>query len=52
MCIFQDMSGVAVLDDISTATYVALLNHSGSLLFGIGDMEIHNRITPEYVSTP
>ena len=47
---FQDLSGVAVLDNVSTATYFAILQHTGALVFGVGDMEIHNMITPEYVS--
>ena len=46
----QDLSGVAVLDDVSTATYFAILSDSGELMFGVGDMDIHSRITPEYVS--
>ena len=46
----QDLSGVAVLDDVSTATYFAILRDTGELMFGVGDMDIHSRITPEYVS--
>lgn len=34
-----------------TATYCAVLQKGGQLLFGIGDMDIHSQITPEYVST-
>lgn len=33
-----------------TATYCAVLQKGGQLLFGIGDMDIHSQITPEYVS--
>ena len=42
---------MAVLDDVSTATYFAILRDSGELVFGVGDMDIHSRITPEYVSS-
>jgi hypothetical protein len=33
----------------STATYCAMLKENGELMFGIGDMDIHAKITPQYV---
>ncbi|XP_064652421.1 uncharacterized protein LOC135503064 [Lineus longissimus] len=41
----MDLSGIQQLDDISTATYCAVLESTGRLLYGIGDMKIHDRIT-------
>lgn len=46
----QNMEGVLELEGERTATYCAVLQKGGQLLFGIGDMDIHSQITPEYVS--
>ena len=37
------------LADASTATYVALLDRQGNFLFGVGDMEIHNQLSIDWV---
>ncbi|BHF63593.1 hypothetical protein SprV_0200658700 [Sparganum proliferum] len=34
-----------------TASYVGILNASGELLFGVADMDIHRRITPDFIET-
>lgn len=44
------MEGVLELEGERTATYCAVLQKGGQLLFGIGDMDIHSQITPEYVN--
>ncbi|KAK3596357.1 hypothetical protein CHS0354_037075 [Potamilus streckersoni] len=49
-CRHMDLSGVVQIDDISTATYCAIMRESGELMFGIGDMDIHSHITPKYLS--
>lgn len=49
-CSHMDLSAVASLDNFNTATYCAVLRNGGELLFGIGDMDVHNQITPELVS--
>lgn len=49
-CSHMDLSGVVSLDDHNTATYCAVLRQCGELMFGIGDMDIHKQITPEYIS--
>ncbi|OWF38530.1 pseudouridine-metabolizing bifunctional protein C1861.05-like [Mizuhopecten yessoensis] len=46
----MDLSGVAVRDDQTTATYCAVLKRTGELIFGIGDMDIHQTVTSEMVS--
>jgi hypothetical protein len=33
----------------STATYVAILDRQGNFLFGVGDMEIHNQLSIDWV---
>ena len=33
-----------------SASYSAIMNSSGELLLGVGDMDIHDHITPDYVS--
>ncbi|KAL5014929.1 hypothetical protein ScPMuIL_009199 [Solemya velum] len=48
--LFQDLSGVAVIEGQRTATYCAILNDIRQVLFGIGDMDIHTCITPQYIS--
>jgi len=44
-----DTSLVEVLPDAATATYTAVLDRFGECKLGVGDMNIHNRITPEYI---
>lgn len=46
------MSGVARLKHQSTATYCSIMAKSGEMILGLGDMDIHQQITEEYVSTP
>ena len=38
-----------VVDGARTAAYTALLDAKGECQFGIGDMDIHAQISPEYV---
>ncbi|XP_068220687.1 uncharacterized protein [Palaemon carinicauda] len=45
----MDCRGLARLKGASTATYCAVLDAEGEALFGIGDMSIHDRVTPEHV---
>src|SRR5437879_5002891 len=47
---FQDVSLVARLRNFSTASYSLILDKKGECLFGVGDMEIHNNISKQYVS--
>ncbi|XP_076083091.1 uncharacterized protein LOC143054088 isoform X1 [Mytilus galloprovincialis] len=49
-CKHMDLSGVTSLDKFNTATYCAVLSSNGELMFGIGDMDVHKQITPEYIS--
>ncbi|XP_041361196.1 pseudouridine-metabolizing bifunctional protein C1861.05-like [Gigantopelta aegis] len=49
-CSHMDLSGVTVLDGHSTATYCCVLQRSGEVMYGIGDMMIHQEITPQLVS--
>ncbi|XP_053382813.1 uncharacterized protein LOC123541332 [Mercenaria mercenaria] len=49
-CKHMNLDAVARLDDQSTATYCAMLKQNGELMFGIGDMDIHQQITPQYIS--
>ncbi|KAJ8321975.1 hypothetical protein KUTeg_000446 [Tegillarca granosa] len=49
-CQHMDLIGVEKMANHSTATYCAVLKESGELMFGIGDMDIHNHISPSYVS--
>lgn len=46
------MGGVARLKQQSTATYCSIMAESGEMILGLGDMDIHQQITEEYVSTP
>lgn len=46
------MSGVARIQQQSTATYCSIMAESGEMILGLGDMDIHQQITEEYVSTP
>ncbi|RMC02885.1 hypothetical protein DUI87_20078 [Hirundo rustica rustica] len=45
-----DMSGVLQLEGKSTATYCAVITSAGELSLGLGDMDIHQQITEQYVS--
>ncbi|XP_078466773.1 uncharacterized protein LOC144730092 [Lampetra planeri] len=45
----MDTSGIARVAGASTATYCAVLDHAGELTVGIGDMDVHRRITHDYV---
>lgn len=49
-CKHMDTSGVIRLKDQSTATYCAVITESGDLSLGLGDMDIHQKITEQYVS--
>ncbi|XP_074656548.1 uncharacterized protein LOC141909812 [Tubulanus polymorphus] len=46
----MDTSAIIQHEDQSTATYCAVLEKSGKLAFGIGDMNIHRSLTTELVS--
>ncbi|KAL4218074.1 hypothetical protein ACF0H5_022811 [Mactra antiquata] len=48
-CKHMNLEGVACIDGYSTATYCPVLQN-GELLFGIGDMNIHQQISPQYIS--
>ncbi|KAJ2946399.1 hypothetical protein O0L34_g12438 [Tuta absoluta] len=39
-----------VIPDASTATYAAVLDTHGECRLGLGDMDVHNLITPELVN--
>lgn len=41
--------GLAVVPEASTAVYCVMLDHRGEALFGVGDMAVHNHVTPEHV---
>ncbi|XP_018494359.1 pseudouridine-metabolizing bifunctional protein C1861.05 [Galendromus occidentalis] len=43
----MDKSGIEILRDATTATCCAVHNRAGQLLYNVGDMLIHDRITPE-----
>uniref|UniRef100_A0A8C8C4J4 Carbohydrate kinase PfkB domain-containing protein n=1 Tax=Oncorhynchus tshawytscha TaxID=74940 RepID=A0A8C8C4J4_ONCTS len=49
-CRHMNTSGVAVLKEQRTATYCAVITESGDLSLGLGDMDIHQQITEQYVS--
>jgi len=44
------MSGVLRLEEQNTATYCAVITESGELSLGLGDMDVHQQITEQYVS--
>ncbi|XP_072041914.1 uncharacterized protein [Amphiura filiformis] len=50
-CKNMDQSAISTLSDYNTGTYCAVLDNQGELLFGIGDMDINDQITPQMVST-
>ena len=39
-----------VTSEVPTASYSAIMNNGGELLLCVGDMDIHDHITPDYVS--
>uniref|UniRef100_A0A668ABN4 Zgc:136858 n=1 Tax=Myripristis murdjan TaxID=586833 RepID=A0A668ABN4_9TELE len=49
-CKHINTSGVARLEEQRTATYCAVITESGELSLGLGDMDIHEQITEQYVS--
>ncbi|XP_077423258.1 uncharacterized protein LOC144053087 isoform X2 [Vanacampus margaritifer] len=49
-CKHMDVSGVTRLEGQSTATYCAVITENGELALGLGDMDIHQQITEQYVS--
>ncbi|XP_041652144.1 pseudouridine-metabolizing bifunctional protein C1861.05 isoform X2 [Cheilinus undulatus] len=49
-CKHMNTSGVARLKEQSTATYCVVISESGELSLGLGDMDIHETITEEFVS--
>uniref|UniRef100_A0A8D3DUC4 Zgc:136858 n=1 Tax=Scophthalmus maximus TaxID=52904 RepID=A0A8D3DUC4_SCOMX len=49
-CKHMNTSGVSRLEEQSTATYCAVITESGELSLGLGDMDIHQQITEQYVS--
>nr|XP_046249295.1 pseudouridine-metabolizing bifunctional protein C1861.05 isoform X2 [Scatophagus argus] len=49
-CKHMNTSGVARLEGQSTATYCVVIAESGEMSLGLGDMDIHQQITEQYVS--
>ncbi|OXB70331.1 UNVERIFIED_CONTAM: hypothetical protein H355_002209 [Colinus virginianus] len=49
-CHHMDMSAILQLEGKSTATYSAVITSAGELSIGLGDMDIHQQITEQYVS--
>ena len=47
--IAQDLHAVKRCADQSTAVYNAVLQDSGEIIFGVGDFNVHDEITPDYV---
>lgn len=47
----MDTSLVRIVADARTAAYTALLDAKGECQLGIGDMDIHAQISPDYVKT-
>ena len=45
----QSLSGVLISRSHSTASYCVLLNSHGELVCGVGDMDIHSTVTPDWV---
>lgn len=46
------MSAILQLEGKNTATYSAMITSAGELSIGLGDMDIHQQITEQYVCTP
>lgn len=51
-CHHMDMSAILQLEGKSTATYSAMITSAGELSIGLGDMDIHQQITEQYVCMP
>ncbi|XP_064894412.1 uncharacterized protein LOC102089100 isoform X4 [Columba livia] len=49
-CHHMDISTILQLEGKSTATYCAVVTSAGELSVGLGDMDIHQQITEQYVS--
>ncbi|KAM4618493.1 uncharacterized protein ACJ7VT_007871 [Polymixia lowei] len=49
-CTHMNTSAVARFEEQRTATYCAVINESGEMSLGLGDMDIHQQITEQYVS--
>lgn len=49
-CSHMDFSRVSLRDDVNTASYCLVLDKIGEVVLGIGDMDINETITPEYIS--
>ncbi|KAL0968757.1 hypothetical protein UPYG_G00271310 [Umbra pygmaea] len=49
-CQHMNTTGIKRHQDHSTATYCAVITDSGDLSLGLGDMDIHEQITEQYVS--
>lgn len=49
-CKHMNTNGVARLEAQSTATYCVVIDESGEMSLGLGDMDIHQQITEQYVS--
>uniref|UniRef100_UPI0037E74A19 uncharacterized protein n=1 Tax=Semicossyphus pulcher TaxID=241346 RepID=UPI0037E74A19 len=49
-CKHMNISGVARLEEQSTATYCVVITESGEMSLGLGDMDIHEQITEQFVS--
>ena len=47
----QTARGISMFKTKQTATYSAVLSQAGDFSAAVGDMEIHQEITPSYVST-
>ena len=47
----KNTSGVVRLKEQSTATYCAVITEKGELSLGLGDMDIHQKITEHHVSS-
>ena len=45
----QSLSGVLISPSHSTASYCVMLNSHGELVCGVGDMDIHSTISPDWV---
>ncbi|KAG7268896.1 hypothetical protein CRUP_021791 [Coryphaenoides rupestris] len=50
-CQHMNTSGIARLGDQKTATYCAVITQGGDYSLGLGDMDIHQHITEQYVSS-
>ncbi|XP_016888510.1 uncharacterized protein LOC103380561 isoform X2 [Cynoglossus semilaevis] len=49
-CKHMNTSGVARLEEQKTATYCVVIAETGEMSLGLGDMDIHQQITQQYVS--